>query len=166
MTCAHVMTSPLATSSAKHPCHASLVQDPHLFSMSIAENIAYGAGPVSRAEIEHAARTANAHDFISAMPQGYDTVVSDGRLSGGQRQRVAIARALVRNPTILILGEGAHPGQQMHAWIGIAALQKDILWLESWVSAVQELRAVQRCRRPARDLQKRMTEILEMGLLR
>lgn len=76
--------------------------------MSIAENIAYGAGPVSRAEIEAAARTANAHDFITAMPAGYDTVVSDGRLSGGQRQRVAIARALVRNPTILILG-GAAP---------------------------------------------------------
>ena len=75
--------------------------------MSIAENIAYGAGPVSRSEIEAAARTANAHDFITAMPAGYDTVVSDGRLSGGQRQRVAIARALVRNPTILILGEAA-----------------------------------------------------------
>lgn len=82
-------------------------QEVLLFGGSIAENIAYGKPGASHAEIEEAARKANAHDFITAFPQGYQTLVGDRgiKLSGGQRQRVAIARAILRDPAILILDE-------------------------------------------------------------
>ncbi|CAM6103486.1 unnamed protein product [Calypogeia fissa] len=84
-------------------------QEPVLFAMSIGENIAYGAPDreVEQSEIIEAAKAANAHDFISALPQGYDTLVGErgGLLSGGQRQRVAIARALLKDAPILILDE-------------------------------------------------------------
>jgi subfamily B ATP-binding cassette protein MsbA len=82
-------------------------QESLLFHDTVRNNIRYGRSDVSNERIEEAARTANAHDFISALPLGYDTVVGDRgiRLSGGERQRVAIARALVHNPQILILDE-------------------------------------------------------------
>ena len=82
-------------------------QEALLFNATIRDNIAYGRDDVSEDDIVRAARIANAHDFIVALPQGYDTVVGDRgtRLSGGQRQRVAIARAIVANPPILILDE-------------------------------------------------------------
>ncbi|KPI87307.1 ATP-binding cassette protein subfamily B member 1 putative (ABCB1) [Leptomonas seymouri] len=91
-------------------------QEPVLFGGSIAQNIAYGMpgrnwdDPIDRwqyAAIVEAARKANAHDFISALPESYDTFVGEsGRsLSGGQKQRIAIARALMRNPSITILDE-------------------------------------------------------------
>lgn len=82
-------------------------QEVLLFGGSIAENIAYGRPGATIAEIEEAARQANAHDFIRSFPHGYDTLVGDRgiKLSGGQRQRVAIARAILRNPAILILDE-------------------------------------------------------------
>jgi subfamily B ATP-binding cassette protein MsbA len=82
-------------------------QDAVLFNMSIRDNIAHGRQSLTDADIIAAARTANAHDFISEFPQGYDTVVGERgvRLSGGQRQRVAIARAIVGRPRILILDE-------------------------------------------------------------
>ncbi|XP_067650050.1 ATP-dependent translocase ABCB1-like [Haliotis asinina] len=88
--------------------HIGIVsQEPVLFATTIADNIRYGNVDIDRAGIEKAAREANAHDFITQLPQGYDTVVGDqgGQLSGGQKQRVAIARALVRNPKILLLDE-------------------------------------------------------------
>ncbi len=86
---------------------ALVPQEVLLFGGSIADNIAYGRPGASRADIESAARQANAHDFIRAFPEGYETLVGDRgiKLSGGQRQRVAIARALLRNPAILILDE-------------------------------------------------------------
>jgi ATP-binding cassette subfamily B protein len=86
---------------------AMVPQDVLLFGGSIAENIAYGRPGASQAEIEEAARQANAHDFIASFPEGYQTVVGERgvKLSGGQRQRVAIARAILRNPAILILDE-------------------------------------------------------------
>jgi ATP-binding cassette, subfamily B, bacterial len=86
---------------------AVVPQESVLFRATLAENIAYGRPGATRAEIEAAARVANAHDFITALPQGYDTVVGERgeTLSGGQRQRVAIARALVRDAPILILDE-------------------------------------------------------------
>jgi ABC-type multidrug transport system fused ATPase/permease subunit len=82
-------------------------QEVLLFGGSIAENIAYGKPGASTAEIEAAARQANAHEFIQAFPEGYATLVGDRgiKLSGGQRQRVAIARAILKNPAILILDE-------------------------------------------------------------
>ncbi len=82
-------------------------QEVLLFGGSIAENIAYGKPGATPAEIEDAARQANAHEFIESFPQKYETLVGDRgiKLSGGQRQRVAIARAILRNPAILILDE-------------------------------------------------------------
>ncbi len=82
-------------------------QEPLLFNATIRENIAYGREGLSEADIVRAARIANAHEFITEFPEGYDTVVGDRgvRLSGGQRQRVAIARAIVGNPPLLILDE-------------------------------------------------------------
>jgi ATP-binding cassette subfamily B protein len=86
---------------------AVVPQDVLLFGGTVADNIAYGRPGVSQTEIEEAARRANAHDFITAFPEGYQTVVGERgvKLSGGQRQRVAIARAILRNPAILILDE-------------------------------------------------------------
>ncbi len=82
-------------------------QDTFLFDISIRENIALGRPGATDAEIEEAARNANAHEFILEQEHGYDTMVGEGgnRLSGGQRQRVAIARAMLRDAPILLLDE-------------------------------------------------------------
>jgi ABC-type multidrug transport system fused ATPase/permease subunit len=84
-----------------------VLQDTVLFHGSIKSNIAYGRAGASDAQIVEAAKLANAHDFISAMPQGYDSLVGERglTLSGGQRQRIGIARAIIRNCPILILDE-------------------------------------------------------------
>ena len=84
-----------------------VLQDPFLFSQTVAENIAYGRPGASMEEIIAAAKAARAHGFISEMPEGYDTRVGERgvTLSGGQKQRVAIARALLTDPRILILDD-------------------------------------------------------------
>jgi ABC-type multidrug transport system fused ATPase/permease subunit len=86
---------------------AFVSDDSFLFSASVAVNISYARPDASRADIEAAARRAQAHDFITSLPEGYDTVIGERglTLSGGQRQRVAIARALLAEPRILILDD-------------------------------------------------------------
>ncbi len=88
-------------------CIGTVAQEPVLFSTSVAANIRYGRPDATDAEVEAAARAANAHDFITALPEGYATEVGERgvRLSGGQKQRVAIARALLKDPPILLLDE-------------------------------------------------------------
>lgn len=86
---------------------AYVPQEPLMFHRSVFENIAYGKQDATRAQVIEAAKQANAHDFITTLPDGYDTLVGERgvKLSGGQRQRVAIARAILKDAPILILDE-------------------------------------------------------------
>lgn len=86
---------------------AYVPQEPYLYEVSIAENIAYGRYGAGREEVIAAAKAANAHEFIMKLPDGYDTVLGErgNTLSGGERQRIAIARAIIRNTPVMILDE-------------------------------------------------------------
>src|SRR5262249_24509568 len=86
---------------------AIVLQEPVLFSTSIAENIAYARPEASETDIVRAAKLANAHDFIAALPEGYGTKVGERgiRLSGGERQRISLARTFLKDAPILVLDE-------------------------------------------------------------
>jgi ABC-type multidrug transport system fused ATPase/permease subunit len=87
--------------------YSIVLQEPLLFTGSIADNLAYGRPGAPREEVEEAARAANAHDFITRLPKGYDTPLGErgAKISGGERQRIAVARAFLRDAPILVLDE-------------------------------------------------------------
>jgi len=104
---------------------AIVLQDPVLFSGTIADNLRYGRLDATREEIEAAARAAHAHDFISRLPLGYETQVAEagGSLSGGERQRLSVARAILKNAPVLILDEPTSSLDAISEEIVFAALR-------------------------------------------
>jgi ATP-binding cassette, subfamily B, bacterial len=104
---------------------AIVLQDPVLFSGTIADNLRYGRLDATREEIEAAARAAHAHDFISRLPLGYETQVAEagGSLSGGERQRLSVARAILKNAPLLILDEPTSSLDAISEEIVFAALR-------------------------------------------
>lgn len=122
-----------------------VAQDGLLFSATIAENIAFGRPDATREQIERAARLAQAHEFISRLPDGYDTLIGERGvgLSGGQRQRIAIARAILLDPRILILDDSmsavdAETERLLQAAIGEVMRGRTTILIAHRLSTVQQ----------------------------
>ncbi|KAJ0978953.1 hypothetical protein J5N97_014427 [Dioscorea zingiberensis] len=127
--------------------HIAMVgQEPTLFAGTIQENIAYGVEVATEAEIEAAARAANAHDFISCLKDGYKTWCGDKgtQLSGGQRQRIAIARAILKNPSILLLDEATSALDSQSERVVQEALEK-VMVGRTCVVVAHRLSTIQNC---------------------
>ena len=112
-------------------------QETVLFSATVRENIRYGRLDATDAEIEAAAKSANAHEFITSLPEGYDTEIGErgANLSGGQRQRIAIARAILKDPRILILDEATSALDTESEKVVQAALDRLMVGRTSFVIA-------------------------------
>lgn len=121
-------------------------QEPTLFAGTIRENIVYGAEAATEAEVEGAARAANAHDFISNLKDGYETPCGDRgvQLSGGQKQRIAIARAILKDPAVLLLDEATSALDSQSEKVVQEALDRVMVGRTSVVVA-HRLSTVQNC---------------------
>uniref|UniRef100_A0ACD5V7L6 Uncharacterized protein n=1 Tax=Avena sativa TaxID=4498 RepID=A0ACD5V7L6_AVESA len=127
--------------------HIGLVsQEPTLFGGTIRENIVYGTATANEAEIENAARYANAHDFISNLKDGYDTWCGERgvQMSGGQKQRIAIARAILKNPAIMLLDEATSALDSQSEKVVQEALERVMTGRTSVVVA-HRLSTIQNC---------------------
>ncbi|MGZ4975041.1 MAG: ABC transporter ATP-binding protein, partial [Limisphaerales bacterium] len=125
---------------------ALVSQDNILFDQTVAENIGCGKHGATRAEIEEAAKAASAHEFITRLPQGYDTRIGERgqTLSGGQRQRIAIARAFIRNAPILVLDEAtasldSHAEMEVQAAIERLEKNKTVICVAHRLSTLMEM---------------------------
>ena len=133
------------TQDSLHDAIGVVPQDTVLFNDTIGYNIAYGHDGATRGQVEAAARAAQIHDFIAALPQGYDTMVGERglKLSGGEKQRVGIARTLLKNPPILLLDEAtsaldSETEQGIQAALARAAEGRTVITIAHRLSTVAE----------------------------